>query len=129
MRYQIKHGIVKYAADTILDDINFEIRDSEKIAVVGRNGCGKTTLLKFIAGEIAAANIDSDEDFEVSMAGTQRIGYLKQLSFEDPAVLVEDEISKVFEPVFEAEKKMRLLEEKMAVNCTDEILYEYALRI
>jgi len=126
MRYQIKHGIVKYAADTILDDINFEIRDSEKIAVVGRNGCGKTTLLKFIAGEIAAANIDSDEDFEVSMAGTQRIGYLKQLSFEDPAVLVEDEISKVFEPVFEAEKKMRLLEEKMAVNCTDEILYEYA---
>ena len=88
MRYQIKHGIVKYAADTILDDINFEIRDSEKIAVVGRNGCGKTTLLKFIAGEIAAANIDSDEDFEVSMAGTQRIGYLKQLSFDDPAILV-----------------------------------------
>ena len=34
MRYQIKHGIVKYAADTILDDINFEIRDSEKTVIV-----------------------------------------------------------------------------------------------
>jgi ABC-type bacteriocin/lantibiotic exporter with double-glycine peptidase domain len=44
MIYQINNGLVKYAADTILDHINFEIRNTEKIAVVGRNGCGKTTL-------------------------------------------------------------------------------------
>lgn len=43
MRYQIKHGIVKYAADTILDDINFEIRDSEKIAV----NCTDETLYEY----------------------------------------------------------------------------------
>lgn len=45
MRYQIRHAIVKYAADTILEDVNFEIHDHEKIAIIGRNGCGKTTLL------------------------------------------------------------------------------------
>ena len=44
MRYQIRHAIVKYAADTILKDVNFEIHDHEKIAIIGRNGCGKTTL-------------------------------------------------------------------------------------
>mgnify|MGYP000506097516 FL=1 len=41
MRYQIRHAIVKYAADTILVDVNFEIHDHEKIAIIGRNGCGK----------------------------------------------------------------------------------------
>ena len=45
MLYQISNGCVKFAADTILEHINFEIRNTEKIAVVGRNGCGKTTLL------------------------------------------------------------------------------------
>ena len=84
MRYEIRHGIVKYAAETILQDVNFEIRDTEKIGVVGRNGCGKTTLLKVIAGELQCANLDSDEDYGITTAGTQRIGYLKQLNFENP---------------------------------------------
>ena len=44
MRYQIGHAIVQYAADTILEDVNFEVHDKEKIAIVGRNGGGKTTL-------------------------------------------------------------------------------------
>ena len=51
MRYQIHKGAKQYGADTVFEDIQFEIRDCEKIAVVGRNGCGKTTLLKIIAGE------------------------------------------------------------------------------
>ena len=50
MRYQIRHAIVKYAADTILEDVNFEIHDHEKIAIIGRNGCGKTTLLRILSG-------------------------------------------------------------------------------
>ena len=50
MRYQIRHAIVKYAADTILEDVNFEIHDHEKIAIIGRNGCGKTTLLRILMG-------------------------------------------------------------------------------
>ena len=61
MRYQIRHAIVQYGADVILPDVNFEIHDNEKIAVVGRNGCGKTTLLKLIVGDLEMANPDSDE--------------------------------------------------------------------
>ena len=55
MLYQIVNGAVEFGADVILSEVNFEIRNTEKIAVVGRNGCGKTTLLKLIAGEVDLA--------------------------------------------------------------------------
>ena len=48
MLYQINNGAVELGAELILRKINFEIRDKEKIAIVGRNGCGKTTLLNLI---------------------------------------------------------------------------------
>lgn len=113
MRYQIRHAIVKYAADTILEDVNFEIHDTEKISVVGRNGCGKTTLLKLIAGEIEMSNPDSDEECGITMAGTQRLGYLRQLSFEDGSITLENEILKVFKPVFDCEKKMQDISKRL----------------
>ena len=53
MLYQICHGAVSFADEEILHDINFEIRNTEKIAVVGRNGCGKTTLLRCCKPELA----------------------------------------------------------------------------
>ena len=45
MLYQISNGAVAFGDDVILHSIDFEIRNTEKIAIVGRNGCGKTTLL------------------------------------------------------------------------------------
>ena len=113
MRYQIKHATVKYDDTTILQDINFEIRDSEKIAVVGRNGCGKTTLLKLMTGDVEMANPSSDLDTGIFMSGKQEIGYLKQISFEDGSITVEEEIKKVFAPIFETEKRMREIEEQL----------------
>ena len=113
MRYQIKHALVQYAANTILEDVNFEIHDREKIAVVGRNGCGKTTLLKLIAGDIRMNNLDSDEECGIVMAGKQEIGFLRQISFPDGEVTVEEEIKKTFAPVFACEKRMKELEELM----------------
>lgn len=113
MRYQIKHALVQYAANTILEDVNFEIHDREKIAVVGRNGCGKTTLLKLIAGDIHMNNLDSDEECGIVMAGKQEIGFLRQISFPDGEVTVEEEIKKIFAPVFACEKRMAELEALM----------------
>ncbi len=126
MRYQIKHALVQYGAETIIEDVNFEIHDHEKVAVVGRNGCGKTTLLKLIAGEITMANIDSDESCGISMAGKQRIGYLHQISFEDGEISVENEILKVFQPIFECEKRMQELSKLMSQEHDEKLMYEYS---
>lgn len=125
MRYQIKHAIVQYAADTILEDVNFEVHDHEKIAVVGRNGCGKTTLLKLIAGELKMSNLDSDEECGIIMAGKQEIGFLRQISFEDGENTVEEEIKKAFAPVFTCEKRMKEIEQELHNGENQQLLYEY----
>ena len=106
MLYQISNGCVRFGADTILEHINFEIRSTEKIAVVGRNGCGKTTLLRLIAGEVELSKRDSDEDIFIAKAGKPTIGYLKQVAFEEENITVEEEIRKVFAPVLSLQEKM-----------------------
>ena len=106
MLYQICHGAVSFADEEILHDINFEIRNTEKIAVVGRNGCGKTTLLKLIHGDVELDKRDSDEDIFIAKAGNPQIGYLKQIAFEDPSVTLEQEVRKVFAPMERRKKEL-----------------------
>ena len=99
MLYQISNGAVAFGDDVILHDINFEIRNTEKIAVVGRNGCGKTTLLKLISGEVELEKLTDADNPTIAKAGNPEIGYLKQIAFDDPNLTLEKEIRKVFEPM------------------------------
>ncbi|MCQ2530484.1 MAG: ABC-F family ATP-binding cassette domain-containing protein [Lachnospiraceae bacterium] len=128
MRYQIRHALVQYGAETIIEDTNFEIHDREKIAVVGRNGCGKTTLLKLIAGDIEMSNSSSDESCGIVMQGKQSIGFLKQISFPDTEISVEDEIKKVFSEVFAVRRRMTEIEQSLefAGEDSDRLLNEYS---
>ncbi len=126
MKIRISHANVQFGGDVILQDINFEVRDNEKIAIVGRNGCCKTTLLKLIAGYIKMSNIDSDEECGYDMAGRQEIGFLRQINFADGEISVENEIMKVFAPIFECEAHMRELEESMKTSDDASVMREYA---
>ena len=72
MLYQISKASKYYGADTVFEDINFEIKGNEKIALVGRNGCGKTTFLRCMCGE---ENFDKGT---INMQNGTRIGYLAQ---------------------------------------------------
>ena len=96
MLYQISNGAVAFGDDVILHSIDFEIRNTEKIAIVGRNGCGKTTLLKLISGEVEMEKLDSDESAFIAKAGNPEIGYLKQIAFDDPDVTLEQGVRKCF---------------------------------
>ncbi len=116
MLYQIVNGAVQFGAEVILEDINFEIRNTEKIAVVGRNGCGKTTLLKLIAGVVDLAKRDSDEDIFIAKAGNPTIGYLKQIAFEDKSVTLETEVKKAFKEILDLSAGM---EEMLGILETD----------
>ena len=101
MQYKIQHGAVVFGADVILQDVNFDIKNTEKIAIVGRNGCGKTTLLKLIAGEVDLHKRDSDEDIFIVKSGNPEIGYLKQMAFEDKTITMEEEVRKAFSKIID----------------------------
>ena len=126
MLYQIANGCVRFGADTILEHINFEIRNNEKIAVVGRNGCGKTTLLKLIAGEVELSKRDSDEDIFIARAGKPSIGYLKQVAFEDEDITVEEEIRKVFAPVLDVRERMEQALSEVEREASEENVRRYS---
>ena len=82
MLYQIINGTVSVGGTTILDHIDFEIKEKEKIAVVGPNGAGKTTLLKLIAGEL---ELDRDDKRTTPGIRTSRkvtVGRLRQSNEE-----------------------------------------------
>lgn len=114
MQYKIQNGAVVFGADVILKNINFDIKNTEKIAIVGRNGCGKTTLLKLIAGEVDLNKRDSDEDIFIVKSGNPEIGYLKQMAFEDKTITMEEEVRKAFSKIIamqkELEEKRRIME-------------------
>ena len=125
MLYKIQKGTVEYGADVILDNIDFEIKNkNEKIAVVGRNGCGKTTLLKLISGDISLSRHDGDEDTAIFQTGNLEIGYLRQIAFENEELTLDEEIRKVFKRILDMKKRLDELVIFMSENSVSETEHE-----
>lgn len=128
MLYQIINGRVMFAADTILEHINFEVKNKkDKIAVVGRNGAGKTTLLKIITGEVELTRIDG-EDSAIVKPGNPTIGYLKQITFDDLSVTLDEEIRKVFVRVIDMKEELDSLVKQMNEENNPELQEKLALK-
>lgn len=92
MLYQIKNGSVSLQGEVILDHFNFEIKGKEKIALVGENGTGKSTLLRLIGGELSLDREDRMKDSGIFIARNITIGYLPQNPWEDLSLTLEKEI-------------------------------------
>ena len=125
MLYQISNGAVAFGDDVILHSIDFEIRNTEKIAIVGRNGCGKTTLLKLISGEVEMEKLDSDESAFIAKAGNPETGYLKQIAFDDPDVTLEQEVRKCFVKMDERKAELARAAAELEHDYSDEKVARY----
>ena len=125
MNFRIVNGSISYGAETILEEINFTIKEKDKIAIVGRNGSGKTTLLKAIVDNAMLEEGIGDEKFGVYKQGNPVIGYLKQIDFADPSATLLDEILKVYKPLVELEKKIEILSQKLNDVSTPELIKSY----
>ena len=120
MIYQVSHGSKSFGADTVFEDVQFEIKGNEKVTIVGRNGCGKTTFLRCLCGEM---NFDKGT---VSMATGTTIGYLAQKQIENDELTVRETLEEVFQHVFSIEERMHELEHLMKTNAEEKVLNQYA---
>lgn len=100
----------------ILDGFDLEATTGERIALIGPNGCGKTTLFKIISGE------EKLDQGLVSIRKNASIGLLSQIPPKvTDEVTVRDILLKTFNKVFEIEKQLREYEEKLATASSDEM--------
>ena len=120
-----------YGSEVILDHISFAINEKEKVALIGNNGAGKTTIFKLILKEITPTLLPKeDKPGEISILSNLKIGYLNQNAISDINNLVKDELLLPFKHTLELENKIKNIESNKLINNDDinkynELLEEY----
>ena len=125
MQFKIENGAVDLSGERILFDVNIDITDRSHIAVVGRNGCGKTTLLKLIAGEY---ELTKDNEFEKSgiyVSGKPKIGLLSQMTFSDDSLPLVKEIRNAYTEILKTKEKLDNAQREMEQNQSEENIKNY----
>ena len=105
--------------ENLLQGLSFEIQEGECVAILGRNGCGKTTLFNILTGQM-----DYD-DGEVYVNPHKKLGLISQIPKFPEGFTVEDVLRSAFADILRVKQKMELLECQMASGVTDEQLREY----
>lgn len=125
MNYRIVNGAISYGAETILEEINFDIQEKDKIAIVGNNGSGKTTLLKSIVNREMIEEGIGEAKFEIYKQGNPVIGYLKQIEFENSNNTFLEEILKSYESILNLEKNINTIQEQLQIQSDEKKIKEY----
>ena len=110
-------GVKKsFGTNEVLRDASLVLQDGQRMGLVGVNGCGKSTLMKIIAG------LETADGGAITMQKGLKLGYLAQQGEVGEGRTVLEELESVFEPVVEMERQLRALEEQMADVGHDETL-------
>lgn len=124
MQIEIHNGKVDLSGEPILTDINLTINTNSRIGLVGRNGCGKTTLLRLLCGEVNLANVQGDGGF-LAVSGNPVIGTLNQMTFADDSVTLVDEIRSAYKEIIELKEMLETSQRDMEQNSTEENIKRY----
>ena len=105
--------------ENLLDGLSFEIQEGECVAILGRNGCGKTTLFNILTGQM------DHDDGEVYVNPHKRLGLISQIPRFPAGYTVEDVLRSAFTELFSLKAKMERLEKEMSVSASQELLRQY----
>ncbi|MCH5205854.1 MAG: ABC-F family ATP-binding cassette domain-containing protein [Oscillospiraceae bacterium] len=108
---------VSFADRTLFSGVELEVYEGEKIGFVGVNGCGKTTLLKLLKGEL------SPDSGSVHFAGGCKVGFMEQFACEGSQKTLYDEALSIFAELEETELRLEELNDKIDFgNCSEDII-------
>ena len=105
--------------ENLLEDLSFEVQEGERVAILGRNGCGKTTLFNILTGQM---EYDSGEVF---INPHKRMGLISQIPNFPAGFTVEDVLRSAYRQLTKTREKMAVLEQQMVSGATDALLREY----
>ena len=105
--------------ENLLEDLSFEIQEGECVAILGRNGCGKTTLFNILTGQM---DYDSGEVF---INPHKKLGLISQIPRFPEGYRVEDVLRSAFTFLISTKRRMEALEQQMSAGATQEQLREY----
>ncbi len=101
-----------YGADVIFDNVSFDLKEGEVVGLLGRNGTGKSTLLKILKG------LETPDSGNIQIFKKCSMGYLEQIP-EYPNMTVQDVLYLPFEKVMSIEKDMRAIEGLLATSSNE----------
>ena len=103
----------------ILDGLTFQVDSGERVGLLGPNGCGKTTLLRILTGEVSC------DEGEVVIAPGKRLGLISQIPVYPAGYTVEDVLDTAFAPLREMEREMEELAQRMGADSDSALLSRY----
>ena len=124
MQIEIHKGCVDLSGEPILSDININITTNSHIGLVGRNGCGKTTLLRLLSGELSLANTEADGGF-MAVSGNPQISALNQMTFTDDSVTLVQEIRSAYKDILQMKSELDIAQADMEASATEENIKRY----
>lgn len=129
MQIKIQDGAVDLSGEAVLKRINIEINTQSKIGIVGRNGCGKTTLLRLIAGELSLSRDEPEMKSIFTVSGKPVIGTLNQIAFKDNSVSLLEEIKSAYSDILSLRDEIEKLRIKMDNSPAEELINEYSAKL
>lgn len=111
----VKNVVHSFGSRAILENVSFRLLKGEHVALVGANGEGKSTFLKIITNKLMP------DEGTIEWSNRVTVGYLDQHSVLEPGTTIRDNLRLAFNHIFELEKEMLSLYEKMAEANEDQI--------
>ncbi len=105
--------------NNLLDGVSFEVNAGERVGIMGRNGCGKTTLFRILTGEL------TPDEGTIVLATDKKLGLISQIPHYPAGYSVEDVLRTAFSSLLAAKEKMTALEQQMGHSPSRQLLAEY----